>query len=258
MPKYIFFLLFFQCALTQALAQAVDIKPFIKAWSVSDTSQTHKAEETYSYLKKNRDTAKYHQTLKQLYVYLKEKPDDRLWVRTTMYDVFGKLELGLSSRAAHAEYASRILKCIKLASILGDDQLKAELLAQYAEVAGDRSKYVLYNLKAIELQQKVGVSHFVFVANRYYNVAFGLYLNEDFRQSINYGLKFLSLTGEQKKVADPGLHVLIYDVIASSYYQLNLPDSTEYYYNKIINVLNKTPNPDPEIQQAPARAAPPT
>ncbi len=249
MPKYILFLLFFLCISKLASAQKVDIKPLIEAWSVADGSQTHEAEETYTHLKQSHDTVKFHQTLDQLYTYLKESPDDRLWVRTTMYDVFGKIELGLSPRSGHAKDASRVLAAIKIANKLHDDQLKAELYALYAEVASTPSTYALYNLKAIELQQKVGVSKFKFVANRYYNVAFGLYLNEDFRQSINYGLKFLSLKNEETRELNPFLFILINDVVGSSYYELGSLDSTRYYYQKIIDTLAKKPHQDPEIQQ---------
>ncbi len=249
MPKFILLILFFSCALNHAVAQKVDIKPFIETWSVADESQTHKAEETYSDLKQFRDTVKFHQTLDQLYTYLKKNPNDRLWVRTTMYDVFGKIELGLSPRSGHAIDASRVLACIKIASKLHDDQLKAELYALYAEVASNPSNYALYNLKAIELQQKVGVSKFKFVANRYYNVAFGLYQNEDYRQSINYGLKFFSLKNEETRELYPYLFILINDVVGSSYHELGLLDSTRYYYQKIIDTLIKKPHPDPEIQQ---------
>ena len=249
MPRLILLIFLSITLVNQSFAQNVDLNSFLKAWSVTGKNQTLKAEETYSNLKKSRDTVYFQQTLKDLYSYLKNNPDDRLWVRTVMYDVYGQLELGISHRNEYPKHAARILDCIKLANKLHDEQLKAELYALYAEVTSNPSNYTLYNLKAIELQQKIGIANFRYVANRYYNVAFGLFLNEDYRQSINYGLKFLSLKDNEVKDVDPFLFILINDVVGSSYYELDLLDSTRYYYQKIIDRLLKEPHQDKEIQQ---------
>lgn len=249
MRKYVFLVLLFQCVFTRGVAQRFDIKPFIKAWSASDTSQTHKAEETYSFLKSNHDLGIFNKITQQMYAYLKANPDDRLWVRTTMFDVFGKIELAIWKKEDRPKDAALLLKCIKIASQLKDDQLKAELYALYAEISPNSSDYVLYNLKAIALQNKVGASHFVFVANRYFNVAYGLYLNEDFKQSINYGLKLLSIQNAEKKEGSFRLYILMNDVIGASYFRLNQIDSAKYYYQEIIDTLTKKPDHDPEYQQ---------
>ena len=226
-----------------AKAQSELIKPYIKAWEVSDTSQTHQAEKTYSLLKKTRNKAEYYQVINQMYAYLKENPDDRLWIRTAMYEVYGKIELGIWKVPEFPKGGPLILKCIKIASQLNDNQLMAELYAQYAELSPTASSYVLYNLKAIELQKKVGTSHFVYVANRYYNVGLGLYLNEDYKQSINYGLKFLSFNSDEKKGTDPHLYIMINDLIGASYFRLGNNDSSKYYYQKILDTLTKKPDP---------------
>lgn len=249
MPKYVVVVFLILCISTRGAAQQVDIKLFIEAWSASDTSQTHKAEATYTVLKKHHDVGMFRQITSKMYAYLKGNPDDRLWVRTTMFDVFGKIELGVWKKEDRPKEAARILNCIKIASKLNDDQLMAELYAQYAEVSPNSSNYVLYNLKAIALQKKVGISHFVFVANRYYNVGYGLYINEDFKQSINYGLNYLSFDNKVKRNEDPQLYVMINDVIGASYFELNNADSAQFYYREILDTLQKKPLPDPERQQ---------
>ncbi|TCC89348.1 hypothetical protein EZ428_16770 [Pedobacter frigiditerrae] len=230
-------------------AQSKLIAPYIKAWEVADTSQTHQAEKTYSLLKKNRNVAGYHQIINEMYAYLKDNPDDRLWIRTTMFDVYGRIELGIWKSSELPKGGTLLTKCIKIASKLNDDQLMAELYAQYAELSPYASSYVLYNLKAIELQKKIGVSHFVYVANRYYNVSLGLYLNEDYKQSINYGLKFLSFTSEEKKGTDPNIHILQIDIIGASYFRLSNIDSSKYYYQKLLDTLIKKPHTETDNQQ---------
>ena len=230
-------------------AQTKLIAPYISAWQVSDTSQTHRAEQTYSLLKEKKDVLEYRKVVKQMYSYLKDYPDDRLWVRTVMYDVFGKIELGIWTEADFSKDRPLLLKCIKLANQLNDDQLMAELYAQYAELNRKNSNYVLYNLKAVELQKKVGIAHFVYVANRYYNISLGLYSNEDYKQSINYGLKFLSLNNEGIKTIDPHIYILQMDIVGASYFKLGKIDSSKYFYQQILDRLIKEPDPNPDYQQ---------
>lgn len=80
-------------------------------------------------------------------------------------------------------------------------------------------------------------------------IGYGLYLHEDYRQSINYGLKFLSFTNKQKAGTDPNLHILQIDVIGASYFRLGNIDSSKYYYQKLLNTLIKNPNTNPNDQQ---------
>jgi hypothetical protein len=241
----LFFVLFWSF---YAHAQSQLIAPYIKAWQTSDTSQTHKAEKTYSLLKVKKDVLEYRQIVNEMYAYLKDHPNDRLWIRTVMYDVFGKIELGIWTEAEFSRFRPILLECIKLASQLNDDQLKAELYAQYAELNRKNSNYVLYNLKAIELQRKVGNNHFEYVTNRYYNVSLGLYANEDYKQSINYGLKCLSLNSEKSNSFNPHLQILQTDIVGASYYKLAKLDSSKYFYQQILNTLINKPDPDPDYQ----------
>ncbi len=241
-----FFVLFFGF---NANAQSRLIAPYISAWQASDTSQTHKAEKTYSLLKSKKDVAEYHQIVKEMYAYLKDNPNNRLWIRTVMYDIFGRIELGIWTEAEFVKDRPLLLKSIKLASQLNDDQLMAELYAQYAELSRKTSSYVLYNLKSIELQKRVGISHFAYVPNRYYNVSLGLYSNEDYKQSINYGLKCLALIGEEKNPAYRTLYIMQADIIGASYFMLGKIDSSKLFYQKIIDTLTKKPDLNSEYQQ---------
>nr|WP_157246980.1 hypothetical protein [Pedobacter panaciterrae] len=233
-------------------AQDVQIKPLITAWKRTDTSQTHKAEQTYNWFRKDKDFKLYQRNLRSLYAYLKNNPDDRLWVRTVMYDIFGKREF---RKVRSWQYqndlvdTSRLYNCIKIAYRLNDDQLKAELYTLYAEISYGTGNYLLYNLKAIELQQKVGTAHFIYAANLYYNVSLGLYEGEDYQQSIDYGLKFLSFEYEERKNLDPRLYIMQLDLIGASYLRLAKNELAKQYYQHIIDTLTKRPDHAPEYQQ---------
>ena len=202
----------------RALANDTDLKPYLKSWAVADTSQTHLAEQTYKHLKK-MSVGEFHRLIVQLKTHLTKHYDERIWVRSMMFEVFGKIELAIWKSENRPKDAALVFKGIKIANRLKDEQLKAELFALYAELFPRTSNYTLYNLKAIALQNKIGVAHFVFVANRYYNVAYGLYLNEDYRQSVNYALTGLSLENGDISSFNQKLYVLLNDVVASCYFR---------------------------------------
>lgn len=231
------------------MAYSKDITFFLKAWEVSDTSQTHRAEETYTWLKQNRDTAQFNQLLTNLYAYVDQHPDERLLARIILFDVFGHIELGMWQGDKFSKGTPRLVECMKLVNRLEDDQFLAELYTLCAEVMEGKGNYILYNLKAIELQQKVGTSHFVYVANRYCNVSAGLYFNEDYEESIKYGLKFFTFSDDEKKGIDPKLYIIQLDLIGASYFHLGDLGKSKFYYEKLLDTLQKKPNPDENYQK---------
>lgn len=246
----VIFLTLFFCIKTNA--QDAQIRPLIAAWRIADTSQTHRSEQTYSWLKKNRDPKLFNSTIKSLYSYLENNPNDRLWVRTVMYEIFGNREFRIVRPWQYQNDLSdttRVYNCIKIAHKLNDNQLKAELYALYAEISYGTSNYLLYNLKAIELKQKTGAAHFVNIAGCYYKVSLSLYQSEDYQQSIDYGLKFLSYKSEDRKKLDPRLYIMQLDLIGASYLRLAKNELAKKYYLRIIDTLSKCPDHDLGYQQ---------
>ena len=243
-----------------ATAQQNDIEPLIKAWRTADTSQTHRAEETYAELKHRREVVEkmtvgrdqewkrllfeQQKRVSALYAWLANNPDDRLKVRITMYEILGKLELSVK-RTPQDSVA--IYNSVKLAHKLKDEQLKAEVYTLCAEVGRGSNRYVLYNLKALELERKIGLTHFKFVHNRFFNVSLGLYQSNNYRQSINYGLQCLSFKNTAKKTWDPRVYIFQLDVVGAAYLKLGQYDSSRYYYQQIIDTLTKKPDPVPEV-----------
>jgi tetratricopeptide (TPR) repeat protein len=195
-----------------------------------------------------KNVPEFNRLLAQCYAYVKRHPDERLWVRIAMFEVSCKIRLGVWD--TKQPNASKIIsRCITKASRLNDDQLMAELYAQYAEISPIQPGYTLYALKAIELQKKIGMHRFISGAAQYYKVALGLYSNEDYRQSIAYGRKFLSFTNAEKKGNDPHLYIMTSDLVGASYLRLNQLDSAKYFYEKILDTLSKKNNHEPEFRQ---------
>ncbi|NII84283.1 MULTISPECIES: hypothetical protein [unclassified Pedobacter] len=250
MNRLILLALLLCCCSVPVFAQQKLIEPLINAWKVDDTSQTHRAEVGYAQLKLQKENRKANlpqhlHLMKALHAYVGQNSDDRLKVRLTMYEILGKFELGLKILP---QDSTNIYDCIKLAHKLKDDQLKAEVYTLCAEVGKGTNRYVLYNLKAIELERKVGFSHFKYVHNRFFNVSLGLYQSNNYRKSIDYGLQCLAFKNVRKDTWDPRVYIFQLDIIGASYLKLNQYDSARYYYQQIIDTLTKTPDENANVQ----------
>jgi tetratricopeptide (TPR) repeat protein len=219
------------------MAQQVSIQPFIEAWKITDTSQSSRAQVLYDTLHRKKDTARYLQVIDQLYGYLQDHPDKRLEARTILYQTLGALEFNYKIDS----YISRMQKAMRLAGELEDDQLAAEIYSVYAGIGGPEN-YLLYNLKAIELQRRVGLQHFFFVYTRFFDLSRALYLNHDYQQSIAYGLECLHTPVTDRDHYDPLVYVFQLDILGACYKKLGKYDSAVYYYE---NLLNRVPGAIP-------------
>jgi hypothetical protein len=228
-------------------AQDAEIKPLINAWQIADTSQTHCAEKTYDELKPRNDLKGFQRKIKALYAWLNNHPDDRLKVRILMYDILGRQEYGLPITLN--DY-NRLAKSIETAHRLKDNQLKAELYALYAQLnLGKPGDFLLYNLKAVELQRKFGFQHFSFVHNRFFNISYALFHSKDYKESISFGRECLTFKNVDVKKWDPRVYLFQLDMIGASYLKLGKSDSSIYFYQQIIDTLKKKPDSSPLFQK---------
>jgi DNA-binding CsgD family transcriptional regulator len=223
-------------------AQDIDIEPYIGAWKTSDHSQTRKAAVFYDRLDREKDTAKYRKTLEALKNYVKKNPDKRIEARVLMYEVFGAMVF----QYVNPKYTTLLERAMEIANELKDDQLMAEIYAYYAEVAAFNN-HLLYNLKAIELQRRIGFQYFTTVQNRFFIVSNALYHSRDYRQSVQYGLECLKFIGIDKEHWLKKIYILQLDILGAAYKKLGLCDSTVYYYQKILDTLRA--DPDTEFMQ---------
>lgn len=213
-------------------AQDALIKPFLTAWKITDTSQTHRAQVFYDALKTERDTTKYRQIVSILKAWLEMHPDKRLEARSIIYEALGAREYSFPTES----YIPLLQKAMTYAHELKDDQLLAEIYCLYAVTASNEN-YPLYNLKAIELMRRVGFSHFAYVHNRFFDMSRALYLTQDYRQSIDYGLTCLSLRHSDKEHWDDFMYVFQLDILGACYKQLGQYDSVLYYYGLLESFL---------------------
>ena len=226
------FILFFLLAASPLLkAQSEMIQPFISAWEIADTSQSRLAQGFYDVQHRKKDTAYYLEVIRQLQQYIADHPSKRLEARFILYQTLGALEFGYPMDQV---YLNRMQKAIRLALDLGDDQLSAEIYSVYAGISGPEN-YLLYNLKAYELQKKIGLQRFYFVYTRVFDLSRALYLNQDYRQSIRYGLEFLQIKITDFDHYDPLVYVFQLDILGACYKKLGQYDSATYYYKKMLD-----------------------
>ncbi len=218
-------------------AQEVDVLPYIKAWKLSDRTQTHKAVVFFDSLDAKKDTAYYKRTVEALQRYQKKRPNKRVEARLLMYEAFGSMVF----KWVDDKYRLMLEKAMKIAHELKDDQLLAEVYVLYAEIAS-LGNHPLYNLKAIELQRRIGFNHFHTVHNRFFIVSTTLYHSQDYRQSIQYGLECLSFINTDREHWLKRIYVLQLDILGACYKKLHKYDSAIYYYQKILDTLQANPD----------------
>ncbi|HMR91029.1 MAG TPA: hypothetical protein PKC69_01895 [Chitinophagaceae bacterium] len=220
-----------------AFSQEADIAPYISAWKVKDRTQSHRAIVFFDTLDAEKDSVKHNQVLHALYLYISNNPDKRVEARILMYEAFGALVF----RRTGEKYRLMLERAMQIAHELKDDQLLAEVYVLYAEIASGQS-HPLYNLKAIELQRRIGFEHFHTVHNRFFIVSNALYHSQDYRQSIQYGLECLSFINTDREHWLKRIYILQLDILGAAYKKLHKYDSTVYYYQKILDTLQADPD----------------
>lgn len=242
------FLLSLLLICAHAIAQEALIQPFIRAWKVSGTSQTHVAQTFYDTLLIKRTDKHYqqyfHQVVNAMYSYLKDHPDKRLEARTIIYEALGAIEYDYPRNAQRLP----LEKAMTLALDLGDEQLLAEIYALYSYLP-ERMVYPLYNLKALELQRKIGFEHFCYVQNRLFDASRALYFTRDYRQAITFGEECLQLRDPDAQRQDPALYIYQLDILGACYKELGIYDSVNYYYRQLEKHLPAIAHKDTLFQQ---------
>lgn len=224
----LFLFLFF----ISASAQTLSTPRLIKCWETGGISQTTKAEATYADLRLHINRKAYSQRVKELDEYLNKHVNKRLEVRVMMYRILGKQELNIPLTRTDTQ---DMRHAITLAGLLNDRQLLSEVYSLYGERSG-LAENLFYDLKAIDIQNDIGASHFSMLWLRYLSVSKALFHTSDFEQSIRYGKECLALM----KSPVPGVmdYVLQLDVLGASYWQLGNADSTAYFYRQIGSILS--------------------
>ncbi|WP_018627302.1 tetratricopeptide repeat protein [Niabella aurantiaca] len=221
---------------TASLSQDAEITPYLNAWKVSDRTQSYRSQAFFDSLllhkTDNTYKNKFLNDITRLHSYLEQHPDRRLDVRLLMFEIMAAREYNYEER-----YYDTIDEAIKMAYPLKDDQLNAELYSIRADMPPATATHLLYNLKAIEIQNRIGFEHFPYVQNRFFGVSSVLYAQGDYIQSIAYGSQCLKKWSLDSMHRDPWVYIFQCDILGAAYRKLNRFDSTRRYYNLILQAL---------------------
>ena len=213
---FLFTVLLFLCAGVKA--QDADIKPLIKAWTISDTSQTRKYLESAQALKQ-QPAAVRNQIMQKMHEYLDKHPNLRLQVRIMLFEE-PWWAVCVDDDPGGEAGIPLIKKAVQLAVWVNDEQLLSDVYSAYAEHCTRISwneDYVLYSTKALELQDRIGTEHFPYIESRWFDMCKALYATKDYRQSLQYGLQILARDSK---------NVFTLDLVGACYKKMGLYDSS--------------------------------
>ncbi|SDC66166.1 Tetratricopeptide repeat-containing protein [Niabella drilacis] len=231
-------ILFFWCLLfsTASLSQDTGIAPYIAAWNISDKTQSYRSQVFFDSLLIHKDDPLYRKKylghIDLLRSYIKKHPDRRLQVRLLMFEIMAAREYGYAQK-----YYPAIGEAIKMAYPLRDDQLNAELYSIRADIPPSSETHLLYNLKALEIQRRIGFRYFPYTQNRFYGVCASLYSQGEYVRAITYGRECLRLWDIDTVHRDPRVYIFQCDLLGAAYKQLNRYDSARWYYQQILQAL---------------------
>jgi DNA-binding CsgD family transcriptional regulator len=230
--KWIFLLcLFFPLSI---LAQTYSTEQLLAAWRTEGITQTIISEKAYADLTQTFHQNTFKKRLQELEVYIAKNPDRRLSARIILFKMQGDPKI---------VSLNELWQCILSASELKDDQLLSEMYAKYAELKAPEEEKLYYLLKALQIQERIGVSNFKHIYYRYLTVGGLLYRINDFKQSLHYGLK--GLQSFDKKTNYALDYVYLVDLIGSSYKHLGQLDSAQVQYENLSRLLKDYElNPD--------------
>ncbi|SEA63509.1 hypothetical protein SAMN05192529_13610 [Arachidicoccus rhizosphaerae] len=214
-----------------SFSQQLTTRELIRLWNTSDTSQTTKAEYSYADLKYHKDPKVFRQRLLELYNYLSRHQNDRILIRTWIYEVLGKYELKIKFTPSDKRH---LQKALKMAGLMGDDQLLSELFSLYPRLTNGRDNSY-YAMRAVEMQQNIGIEHFPLFYLRLLNFSMNMYEAAEYRAAIIYGKQAIALMAGKTGPEIVQRRVLALDYIGASYKQLGIIDSVGYYYKALQN-----------------------
>ncbi|GEM_PF-5438751 len=221
-------------------AQSLTLNDCIEAWKDDSRQQSIKAYTLYRDLENNLDSGKYSRLNKNITDYLADhKPSTRVQARAYMYRVLYQMLLDDNNHSFRLNL-TEAKKLMLQVQQLGDEQLLSEFYAFYAENCSRASNIeegLFYNIKALQIQESIGMQYFPNRNEQYLSTAVALYKTGDYQQSLFYSKKC-----DYRSVADKNkprnAEIYLYNMIAGAYERLGQYDTARHYYQEIVPLLN--------------------
>ncbi|MDQ7949072.1 MAG: hypothetical protein REI78_04535 [Pedobacter sp.] len=203
--------------------------------------QTEKFSKACLDLLSNFDPGRYQLQIAILQANRRNRENKRLQIRMFLYERMAYLRF---SKPDPKGSAGHYFNMIKMAGLLGDEQLLSDLYIKYAQVCIP-SKKLYYLLKCIEIRKNIGLQYFTDLAAAYYHASELLYQLTDYKSSAKYASRCVSLYRAKEKHDFLFQYILAIDIAASSYLRIQQPIAAIKYYQLIGQLIDdKTRHPD--------------
>ncbi len=212
-----------------SFAQDYPINRFIKDLGTDDQEQSFRLNNLFNEFRKY-DTKTEKVLLKVIENRVKQDNSKFLQIRFQFFKLFIMRFFGdeIDTQIIKAEFQ----KSLAMAKDLKNEMLLADGFYWYSVFLNEHQEVAesfFYNLKSIELMEKLGPENFYDVNNRFKLLGELLYHTREYRKSIAYSKKAFYL----KSNSSPASHkISILNNIGLAYKKLNQTDSAIFYFNK--------------------------
>lgn len=243
-PPYRFYLIACLCVswACKSYCQDInsDIKTYIKAWKSTDEKQSRFYESTKKSgmydMDMQPDPERFLNILKSTKRYISQRSDTRLELRVLLFEIDGAKILNLRLSPSDT---LKLRNAIKMALLLKDEQILAETYQIVAWHYREKPEFLLYTMKALDLQEKIGPKRFPGYSSSLFNLSSALYFSQDYKESIHYGSKFLQYHLHTGEASNTDLTIYQLDLLGAAYLKLGRFEKVMQYYNRLLDVLKR-------------------
>ncbi len=212
----------------QVWGQTYSTAQLLEAWRVEGVNQTISAELSYADVTANFNEAVFCKRVEELNAILSHNSHEkRLAARVMLFRLQGRPD---------DVSIEDLWNCILRTSELGDEQLLSEMYAKYAEIKAPQNEKLYYLLKALQIQEQLGVQYFKHIYFRYLTVGRILYRINDFERSLQFSLRGISFFNPKTSYFLDYIYLL--DLAGASYKNLGNADSAFVQYVKIEKLID--------------------
>ncbi len=242
--KLLFCLLAFLSGMQSISAQDILADSIIAIYE--DDSPGHSKKEAEFLFRNNLgDDFYYHTLLPRLRQVYKRRPSSRLKIHLLFLEGtnLSYLDNFNEQRGIHPRSIEMMREAIDLSSRQKDGYLLAETYLEWAEVYNfyhRHSEYLAMLVKAFKIID--GLDKRYLLDRKLYSKHFGmckaLFKAFAYRECLDIGYRALNIRTRYQDNSDVPWDIQLLDLMGASYKRLGMPDSSTYFYNKIIEKLN--------------------
>lgn len=233
--KLIFYLVIIWITASSGFAQPIDtIKVIYEILAKKDNTTIFQKEEVLAKKGFNFGKVNLH-LMDRLRQYTEQHPD----LQAKVFSVLLINNLLAGVKKTEVDF-NEIDKAITQAMLSNNNYITANAYWLYGRIHREFGNYesmLVYYNTALELFEDLPIPQYAYLDNMYFDIAHGLYLRSDFRNSITYGHKaFRRVVDKQSRITGLG-KIYLLDILGAAYKEVDKPDSSILFYSDILTEL---------------------